>query len=91
MDHGADSAALVVGLLLVLIGLALYLLPDIVAFSRHHRQATAIFVLDLLLGWTFLGWIAALVWALTNSPPQQVVSVQGGPGAAPGPPPAPPG
>jgi Superinfection immunity protein len=27
----------------------------------------AIFALNLLLGWTFLGWVAALVWALTNS------------------------
>lgn len=35
------------------------------------RNAGAIFVLNLLLGWTVIGWIVALVWALTvDSAPQ---------------------
>jgi hypothetical protein len=45
--------------------LALYLLPTLVADSRHHKNVWAIGALNLLLGWTFLGWILALVWALT--------------------------
>jgi hypothetical protein len=36
---------------------------------RKKRNATAILALDLLLGWTVLGWVAALVWALTRDPP----------------------
>jgi hypothetical protein len=32
---------------------------------RDHRQWLAIVVLDLLLGWTLVGWVAALVWACT--------------------------
>jgi Superinfection immunity protein len=32
---------------------------------RHHRNAAAIFLINLLLGWTVLGWIAALVWSVT--------------------------
>jgi len=44
---------------------ALYFLPSIVAYSRSHRQAGAITVLNLLLGWTVLGWILAIVWAAT--------------------------
>jgi len=26
----------------------------------------AILILNLFLGWTFLGWVIALVWAFTN-------------------------
>jgi hypothetical protein len=26
------------------------------------------FVLNLLLGWTFLCWIAAMIWAVTHTP-----------------------
>jgi len=53
----------------VLIGLfALYLLPGIVAHKRCHPNETAILVLNLLLGWTLLGWVGALVWACTNQP-----------------------
>jgi hypothetical protein len=42
---------------------AAYLLPTIVAASRGHRHQGAIFLLNLLLGWTALGWLVALIWA----------------------------
>lgn len=45
--------------------LALYLLPTIVAFMRRHHQRAAITLLNLFLGWTALGWIAALIWSAT--------------------------
>ena len=40
-----------------------YFLPTMVALARDHRNAVAIFVLNLLLGWTLIGWVAAIVWA----------------------------
>lgn len=51
--------------LLLIFFLFLYFFPTIVAAKRQHRSAGAVFVLNLFLGWTFLGWVAALVWALT--------------------------
>lgn len=45
--------------------LPIYLLPTAVALLRRHRNGLAIFVLNLFLGWTFLGWVAALVWSAT--------------------------
>ncbi len=44
----------------------LYFLPIIIAGRKRKRQTSAIAVLDLFLGWTFIGWVAALVWATTN-------------------------
>lgn len=55
--------------LIVLLVVFVYLLPAFVALGRGHHQATAICALDLLLGWTLLGWVAALVWSLTAIPP----------------------
>jgi hypothetical protein len=53
--------------LLLLVGsLALYLLPWIVAAVRGHHQLVAIAVLNVLAGWTFFGWVGALVWACTE-------------------------
>ena len=43
----------------------LYMLPFIVAAVRSHHQTLAIFVLNLLAGWTFIGWLVAIVWACT--------------------------
>lgn len=54
-----------IGLIGVTVLLTLYFLPTIVAGARAHHQTGAIFALDLLLGWTLLGWVAALVWSFT--------------------------
>lgn len=50
-----------VGLVLTLLGA--YFLPSTIAKGAKHPQTTAIFLLNLLLGWTFLGWVVALIWA----------------------------
>ena len=42
----------------------IYFLPALLAWKNHHRQSSAIFAVNLLLGWCMLGWIGALVWAL---------------------------
>ncbi len=52
------------GIIVFIIGLALYFLPTIIAVVRHHRNALAIFLINLFLGWTFIGWVAALVWSV---------------------------
>ena len=46
-----------------------YFLPSIIASRRGHRQAGAITVLNLLLGWTLLGWVIALVWSCSYVAP----------------------
>jgi DNA-directed RNA polymerase subunit RPC12/RpoP len=54
------SPALV--LLFGLCGGVLYFIPALVGSKK--RQFPALFALNLLLGWTFIGWVGALVWAL---------------------------
>ena len=43
---------------------AVYFLPSFIAFSRDHKNKVAIFLLNLLLGWTVLGWVGSLVWSV---------------------------
>ena len=54
--------------------LALYFLPTIVAWRRNHKNAGAIFALNLLTGWSGLGWVAAIVWSLTANVAEDEVS-----------------
>jgi Superinfection immunity protein/Short C-terminal domain len=42
-----------------------YFLPTIIAVLRRKASAVGIFFLNLFLGWTFIGWIGALIWALS--------------------------
>ena len=51
--------------------LLLYFLPSLIAGIRSHNNLNSILVLNLLLGWTVLGWIVALVWALGNGASRQ--------------------
>lgn len=48
--------------------LFLYFLPAALAVTAQHRQSAAIFALNFFLGWTLIGWVAALVWALVRGP-----------------------
>jgi hypothetical protein len=45
-----------------------YFLPTIIAFARKKDNAGGIFALNFFLGWTFIGWIASLIWALSSNP-----------------------
>jgi hypothetical protein len=47
--------------------LCLYLLPTCLALYKKHVDATAITVLNIFLGWTFIGWVVALVWVVKKS------------------------
>jgi hypothetical protein len=50
-------------------GTVLYFLPSIIALARSKRDTLAIFLLNLFLGWSVIGWIVALVWAAKNDAP----------------------
>ncbi|WP_373053896.1 superinfection immunity protein [Thioalkalivibrio sp.] len=41
----------------------LYLLPALIALLRDHRHFYWLFALNLLLGWTVIAWLVALVWS----------------------------
>ncbi|MEX5587074.1 superinfection immunity protein [Pseudomonas urmiensis] len=40
-----------------------YFPPTIVAWIRQHPNRVSIFLLNLLLGWTVIGWFVALIWS----------------------------
>jgi len=44
--------------------LGLYFLPTIIAAVRGNINILAIFLLNFFTGWTFVGWIASLIWAV---------------------------
>jgi len=56
-------------MVLILFVIALYFLPTLQAASRHHHNAAAIFVINLFLGWTLIGWVVALAMAARSVPP----------------------
>lgn len=60
----AASGDAVSGMMIMLLVPALYFLPTLVAFARGHHNKAQITLLNLFLGWTFLGWIGAIIWSV---------------------------
>jgi uncharacterized membrane protein len=66
--------------IVVVLVLALYMLPAIVASFRHKRNEISITLVNVFLGWTFIGWVVALAWACSYEPPRpKEISVQDDP------------
>ena len=51
---------------LLLICAVIYFCPTIVAFRRCHRNRWVIFLINLALGSTIIGWLFALIWAMNK-------------------------
>jgi Superinfection immunity protein len=69
------SIAGIGGIALLIVAL-LYFTPTVIAILRHHHSLAAVIALNCLLGWTFVGWVVALVWAFSNGSHPVVVNVQ---------------
>jgi Superinfection immunity protein len=53
-------------------GFVMYFLPTILAIVRNKRDIAAILLLNLFLGWSVIGWVVALIWAVKSDVPMMV-------------------
>ena len=47
---------------------ALYFLPFAVSAGKEHEHPLPILIFNALAGWTGVGWVMALIWALHPAP-----------------------
>jgi T4 superinfection immunity protein len=66
--------------------IVLYFLPTLIAALRRSTMTGWVALINLLAGWTVVGWLVALVMAIASSRKQATVVVN-----LPPPPPPPPG
>lgn len=71
--HEANGIAKFFGPLFFVAAPALYFLPTLEAKMRGHHNIGSIAAVNAFLGWTLIGWVVALTWALAK--PQQVQAV----------------
>ena len=58
----AAAGAGIMTAIIVIVGIVIYLIPTFVACKRKHTYKVAIILLNIFLGWTFIGWVGCLVW-----------------------------
>jgi len=51
---------------LLFMNIPLCMLPTSIAGYRAHQNTGAVAILNVLLGWTGLGWVAALAWSFAK-------------------------
>lgn len=68
------------GLILIVVGFGVYFVPTIIAFTRNKSNKVAILALNFLLGWSLIGWVISLVWALSQEQKQTIVQQNFHPG-----------
>ena len=56
----------------VIVALAVYFLPSIIADRRKRYDLLTIALFNAVIGWTVFGWLLALYWALQPNPPKNV-------------------
>ena len=63
-----DGVGAIIATFIVLtVLLAVYFLPTIIAVCQSHRNTASIVVVNFFLGWTMVGWVLAVAWALSNA------------------------
>ena len=62
----------IIGIVLIC---TIYLAPTGIAALKGRENVVAIFALNFFLGWSIVGWVVALVWAL-KSDKDKIVVVQ---------------
>jgi hypothetical protein len=63
---------MIVVLLFILLAAFFYLLPAIIAQSRKVPNTGSIWVINIFLGWTMIGWIVALAMAGRSANPMPI-------------------
>ncbi len=68
LDYGLQSLDMgtIVWILAIIFFTLVYFIPAIIGWGKRKHNRVAILVLNIFLGWTFLGWVMALVWATTE-------------------------
>lgn len=67
MQIAAGIALGLIGIFLISCLIFFYFLPSYIAKVRKHRNFGPILLVNILTGWTFLGWAAALIWSFTSN------------------------
>ena len=75
-SNGSDANAIgkIAAIVFFPCAIAVYFYPSMCA-ANEHPKATPIFALNLLAGWTFIGWLAAFIWALNKPDADQAAGV----------------
>lgn len=64
---GLNTIGKIISMMFFVAAPLLYVLPTIEAALKRHRSLVPIAIINILLGWSFIGWVAAYVWSFVKA------------------------
>lgn len=58
------------GAVIIVTSTMMYVLPTLLAFKRDRHKKWRIAAINLLLGWTLIGWVVAMLMTYAYEPPR---------------------
>ena len=52
---------------IIIITALIYFIPTVVCLIRKHTYKFYVICLNIILGWTLIGWIASLIWSFIDN------------------------
>ncbi|MCY3914168.1 MAG: superinfection immunity protein [Chloroflexi bacterium] len=62
------ATGILLAAIVIICGSFLYFSPSIVAHLKEHKRTASIFLVNLILGWTVIGWVVVWIWMLRTMP-----------------------
>jgi len=53
-------------LIAMLIGMIIFFLPTVIAFGKGHKYCWIILFINVVFGFTLIGWFGALIWSIAG-------------------------
>ncbi|MBM62795.1 MAG: hypothetical protein CL484_07590 [Acidobacteria bacterium] len=54
------------GVIFLVVVFVIYFLPMVTAILRRTANQNSVAIINIFLGWTFIGWVVALAMAVSN-------------------------
>jgi len=58
------------GVVIIITSTMMYVLPTLLAFRRDRQKKWKIAAINLLLGWTLIGWVISVLMTYSYEPPR---------------------
>ena len=61
-----DEYHFIIGLVIIILLLLIFFLPTIIAFSKRRKHKWIILFINVVFGFTLIGWFGALIWSIVG-------------------------
>lgn len=67
MENDPNGLIWVLIIIVMIFSFIFYLIPSMIAFALRHPQRWIIFLINIFMGWTLIGWVVLFTWSIKSN------------------------